>query len=952
MTNFARSRYATTSSHVAMGVALVMFGAMPAFAQDAAQTEAIATQNENAAAQQATDAAQDQTDETANIPEDQVITVTGIRASLESSARIKRNTPTIVEVVTAEDIGKLPDVSIADSLARLPGVTAQRLEGRDQRLAIRGLGPDFGTTLLNGREQVTVGDNRGVEYDQYPSEFFKNVIVAKSANASIVAAGVSGTVDLRLIRPLAEKDQIIAVGLRGQTNSQDELNPESDPWGYRASAIYVDQFANDTIGVALGISHTKQVGEDERYNAWGFNPAPQTGGNVLVTGAKPFVQSGNFKRTGVVGTVEWQPSDRLHGTLDVLYSKFKETQYLRGIEFPIYPDWSGNVINSYTAEDGMVTEANIGNVVGVVRNDYNKRDAKNWSVGGNVVYGLTDRINWTFDGSWSKAKRTDFLLENYSGTGWNGSGAKDTITINQNGDGTFDIHTTIDYANPANLVITDPRGWGWNGTEAVVQAGFLNQPQFEDELWALRSSLDGEISSSMFNRWEAGLVYSHRSKDALYSSAFLCPKDPNPSCTVASGTATQLPIPQQAIVGTVSLDYLGIPGMVAMDPLYLYHNVYDVAFDNRPDSLARDYNVTEKVWTGYAMLNIDTDLGGVPITGSVGAQIVNTKQSSSGFVSNQTGSVVTYEKTKDGGNYANFLPSVALAFQFMPPLFLKLGISQTMVRPRLDQERVTSVINTHPECAGSDDPSECAFFTSYGGNAKLKPYQSTNFDASLEYYMPRGGYVALSAFYKDLHNYVQPSQTTLLDFADFASSLPPLPPGTTTIGTLSRPTNDGDGYLAGEEVTLSMPFANLSHSLDGFGFFGSLAHVKSSVHYKGSPGSQEIPNQSEWVGTAEAYFEKWGFQARLSYRYRSKFIGEVAGLSAAPTFRTAKAEGILDAQVGYEFQQGMLKGLSILAQAKNITDEPFVTYEAPNTSHVIDHQHYGRDYYIGVGYKF
>ncbi len=130
------------------------------------------------------------------------IVITGIRASLASSAAIKRDQAMIVDSISAEDVGKLPDVSIADSLARLPGVTAQRLEGRDQRLSIRGLGPDFSTTLLNGREQVTVGDNRGVEYDQYPSEFFKTVNVYKSADASLIAAGIAGTVDLRMLRPL------------------------------------------------------------------------------------------------------------------------------------------------------------------------------------------------------------------------------------------------------------------------------------------------------------------------------------------------------------------------------------------------------------------------------------------------------------------------------------------------------------------------------------------------------------------------------------------------------------------------------------------------------------------------------------------------------------------------------------------------------------------------------
>ncbi len=136
--------------------------------------------------------------------------------------------------------------------------------------------------------------------------------------------------------------------------------------------------------------------------------------------------------------------------------------------------------------------------------------------------------------------------------------------------------------------------------------------------------------------------------------------------------------------------------------------------------------------------------------------------------------------------------------------------------------------------------------------------------------------------------------------------------------------------------TASLPLINFTSALDGFGFFGSISHVKSKVKFANSPDAITVPGLSKWVGTAEAYYEKHGFQARVSYRYRSKFIGEVAGLSAAPTFRTAKPEGILDAQVGYEFQTGMLKGLSILGQVKNITDTPFVTYEAPDKKRVID----------------
>ena len=129
--------------------------------------------------------------------------------------------------------------------------------------------------------------------------------------------------------------------------------------------------------------------------------------------------------------------------------------------------------------------------------------------------------------------------------------------------------------------------------------------------------------------------------------------------------------------------------------------------------------------------------------------------------------------------------------------------------------------------------------------------------------------------------------------------------------------------------------------------------MKSRVRYANSPSAITIPGQSKWVGTAEAYFEKSGFQARVSYRYRSKFLAEIAGLSANPEYRTSKAEGILDAQIGYEFQKGtMLQGLSVLLQAKNLTDRPFVTYDGNDPRLVRDYQHYGRDYYLGLAYKF
>ncbi|RZM31684.1 MAG: TonB-dependent receptor, partial [Sphingomonas sp.] len=481
------------------------------------------------------------------------IVVTGIRAGLESSAKIKRQSVLIVDSISAEDVGKLPDVSIADSLARLPGVTAQRLEGRDQRLSIRGLGPDFSTTLLNGREQVTTGDNRGVEFDQYPSEFFKTVNVYKSADASLIAAGVAGTVDLRMLRPLDQAHRIIAVSARAQMNGIDKLNPDGDRYGYRASATYVDKFANDTLGIAIGVSATQTPSQDERYNAWGYSGAGTAASPFLLNGAKPYVQSNELKRYGGVATIEWQPSDSFHSTFDALYSHFEETQILRGIEFPLAGQLAsagtagGTTATGVTVADGFATGATFGNVFAVQRNDYNQRKADNFSLGWNNDLKLTESVHLNVDASWSRAKRTDFLLETNTGTGFAKSGVADSVTVKQNGNGTYTFSPTLDYTNTNIFKLTDPQGWGNNGTQQVVQSGFLNRPSFKDDLKSLRASLNGEFSDSVVKGWEAGANYSQRKKTSAYTSYFLCPTGGGTNCTVASGSPLSGNVPSEAL---------------------------------------------------------------------------------------------------------------------------------------------------------------------------------------------------------------------------------------------------------------------------------------------------------------------------------------------------------------------------------------------------------------------
>lgn len=939
MTNNHRGRSATRTALGVSGRALAAALALAAFAAPAAAQDMPADPAQSDA-------------------QGEDIVVTGIRASLASSAAIKRDQAMIVDSISSEDIGKLPDVSIADSLARLPGVTAQRLEGRDQRLSIRGLGPDFSTTLLNGREQVTVGDNRGVEYDQYPSEFFKTVNVYKSADASLIAAGIAGTVDLRMLRPLDSKRAIV-VSVRGQMNEKDKLNPDGSRYGYRASATYVDKFAGDTLGIAIGLSAQSTPTQIERYAAWGFPTEPAAGGNLFLGGAKPYVQSNVLKRYGGVATVEWAPSDNFHSTFDALYSNFEETQRLRGIEFPIAPTWGSNAIiqPGYTVEDGLVTEATLTNVVAVQRNDFNKRTAKNLSLGWNNDLRLSDTIHFVVDASWSRATRTDFLLETYSGTGYNQSGAKDTIRISHNDDGTYDIVPTLDYTNTGIISLTDPRGWGFNGTQTVVQAGFLNRPDFTDDLKSLRASFNGEIGGgSIFSRWEIGGNYSRREKQSRYKSYFLCPQGGGTNCTVASGTPLSFAVPADALLDEqVSLDYLGVPAMLTYDPLKVY-GLLNPVFDNRPDSLVRDNVITEKVLTGYAKLAVDGTVGGKALKGSLGLQVVHTKQGSSGQIAALQAGVVTASPVAGEVSYTNFLPSATFSVELEDGFFIKLGAAKTMIRPRLDQERITQAVSIDFSKIGLGSLPQNSPFSSNGGNFALRPYQSGNIDVSIEKYFGGGGYLALTGFFKRLTDFVDPNDSVLYDFSALLAVLPPAERAIVVaqnaqFGLVKQPANTGRGEILGVEATASLPFGVFSQSLDGFGIFASGSYVDSKIVYANNS-AVTLPGQSKWIGSGTAYFEKNGFQARATYRWRDEFLAELAGLSANPEYRTGKAEGVLDAQIGYEFQSGPLTGLSILAQAKNITDAPFVTTEAGDQRLAREYQRYGRDYYLGLTYKF
>ncbi|MEJ2384138.1 MAG: TonB-dependent receptor [Xanthomonadales bacterium] len=874
--------------------------------------------------------AQDQADGQEEEMLTEEVIVTGIRRSLMNSVDIKGTSTSIVEAVSAEDIGKLPDVSITDSLARLPGVTAQRLNGRSQVLSVRGLGPDFTTALLNGRPQVSSGDNRGVEFDQYPSEMIQQAVVYKTPDAKLMGQGLAGTVDMQTIRPLAYGKQALVVNARYIWNDISALNDDADDNGYRGSVTYVDQFMDDTFGVAFGIAYNDTPTQSERFNAWGYPDGPE--GTPVIGGSKPFAQSNELQRLGVIGTLEWAPSDTFRTSLDMYYTDFEETQLLRGIELPLW--WSAAQLrDDYVIEDGLVVSGTYDEVKGVMRNDLNKRESELTALGWNMQFDLAE--NWILetDLSYSKMERQDTLLESYSGTGPNGEGATDSLGfLMRSGRGAL-FSSSLDYTDPNLIFLTSPQGWGGDIVPGG-QLGYDNRPSIDDELTMFDARATYEVGGDWLASVEFGMNYQSREKTKVADEWFLA---------LADGS-NKAPLPSDT--GFTDLSFIGIPGMITYDPIALINSgILTQVRNPNADVVIKSWVVEEDVTTAFAMVNFDTDVGNATVYGNFGLQMVMTDQSSSADTASGTGSDVALFPVSGGDDYTEWLPSLNVTVDVGNNNLVRFAAARTLARARMDQMRASLDWNFDTSKVDETDINNSPWGGS-GGNPALRPWIANSFDLSFEKYLDDGiGYFAVAAFYKDLDTWVNESPA-LYDFSGFPTGEfdPVLNEGLVTI-----PQNEGDGSIYGFELAGALDFGMFTPMLNGFGLIGSASFTKSDVNVDG----QEItlPGLSEDVYNLTAYYENDRISVRASARNRSEFLGEVSGFGAGREFRTVSEETVIDGQASYFFG-GDLTGLSLLFQVYNLTDEAFTTFANDDDRQIIDYQRYGRTYLIGASYSW
>jgi iron complex outermembrane receptor protein len=835
----------------------------------------------------------------------QKIVVTGFRESLRKALNIKKNSNEIVEAIGLDDLGKLPDKSIADSLKQLPGVTAGIDRGNASQIIIRGMGPRLSFTTLNGREVASSEPDRSVRLEQFPAELMSGAQIYKTQSASLVEGGIAGTVNLSTVNPLDLKEARTMFSFTGayypqasKLKDSSSMNPALDlskekfsnsiatkafggdtPFGDKLSFGYVDQFMNHTLGVAFGLGYQDQQSTYKGFANWGYDGTDKdTAGNKVPWGFQSFQGGGREQRNSLMGKVQWKPSGNVELTYDVYYAqkKFNEFDTERWVNA-----WKASDYSNSTSLNGFVVG---GTVKPESLDNANANYIENHDV---FMQGLNGKFKlgeWKLvsDLSTSSAKRQSVWFAVV-----NSMKKSPTVTWNTNAsEPTFSL-VGDDPNNPASYSST--------GTFHADRYAHLN-----DIVTALKVDLSRSIDSSFISNVLFGARLSSRSKDYDQISWKL-----KGQCTNISS------------LSSFSHAVKSCPNN-ATSPAGRVASAKDIA---------ADWKVKEDVNSVYAQADISTEIGKIPVSGNFGVRIVETKSWSSGqsvatWADASTGweDVTTITPLNEKQTYRNILPSLNLNFEVAQDRIVRFGLARAMARAPIDELRAGLNVSRD---FGAPAPK----FSGSAGNPTLKPYIADQFDLYHDWYFAKDSLLSIGAFYKNVKTYVglQSYETTIAG----------------TPAKITRPINGTGGRIDGIELVYQQPFTFLPSPFKDFGLFANYSYVESNIKEL-----QPVDNPVNMNGltkhnfSANLWYQNNGFEGRLGYSYHSAFTRQV-DYASDPT-GTEKASGWWN--LGLSQKVG--KNQEIKFQVDNLTNAKLQTYNQNQTFNWGKYQEFGRRYLL------
>lgn len=892
------------------------------------------------------------------------VTVTGFSSSVEKSIDYQRYADTIQSVVTAADIGGLPDQSIADSLTHLPGVSAERIAGQASQINIRGLSGDFIQTTLDGREQPSTSGTNYIQFDQYPSELINMATVYKTSQASLITGGVAGTIALQTANPLENsKAQSLNIDARGSYDGQAHDVPGANPVGYRLSVAYQGKFLDNTLGVGLGFADMYQphvaeqfVGEASDGSLYKLNASANAPTAYLPQGYQLQQNGGEERRRGYLGTVVWKPTDELQLTADTFFSKFNNSSFGYGLRSQQYYGNNVQVTNPVLSSLGTVIGGTVtSNAPGQGGNQFsNETTADNYTTNTSVFSGglnlKWNHGNWHVDSDISVSHATsneinvDTTADPYSGLGTsNPQLMAQSTTFQFKGRNIGDAS----FGNPGIYTNLNDMALSRYGVYPYI---------YHDKMKAFRTSVQYDLPNNpVFSAVEAGVYVNNHDYNAdrevyVYGSEWnTSPVAGEPPLSIPAADA-QVTCWKGKFSGFPCFLTLNGPGILAAHGITAnpVKNITDQSW-----SEIQSGSVTERTRDLFVMGDIDAQLFGHELTGNVGVRVSRQAQYSYGLqqVGNGAGVLIVdgngnssmdYAPIKSGKTYTDYLPSFNLIYHLTDTDQVRVAASKVLSRPP---------INTMMAGAGSWVSN--GQYNVWGGTSPLlNPLRAQQYDADYEHYFDDStGAVSAGVFFKKINSFIQNVTYNNFDFAAAGITVPTDP-------TTGKPYLNGQyqtsynakgGDVRGVEASFTKTHF-LPGIWSGVGFDANLALTQSNVHnptnLAGPTTYIGLPGLSKRVASAAVFYDNGTFSARLSANYRSSFLSNTQ-IAVTNQLVTFASETVYDFQAAYN----ITSQLSVVYQMLNLSNQPTKTYFGGNPQQTGTIQYFGRTSYLGVNFK-
>jgi TonB-dependent receptor len=811
--------------------------AAPALAQtDAAPTQPLPTVD--AAPQAAAPVADDTTGD---------VVVTGYRQSIASALAAKRNDIRITDGISAEDIGRFPAQNITEAIQRIAGVQMSNINGRGSTISIRGLGPQYARTTINGQTFASADFKDGFRYDIIQTDLASAIQVIKSPVADMDAGGLSGTVNIDTVKPLSYKGPSFVAGVKGYySDYRGGVTP-------KINGAYIKSLADDTIGIMLdlGYQKLKDRGDYLFIKNW-YQPG-------TVAGAADVQVPGNLRYRRIdrdteqlmgSGAIQWKPAANFEALLQAEYSRDHTTYDTRQM---VFGRWAASAITVNGKADGVANNISVSNF-NVDNNDQPElRKLQTQAYTGTVNWSPGDTFHVHAVGHYTQG---DAKLYEWA-------------TIDE-----------VSFRNGGTLDISDPQNVKWD-TASLVDGSIYNTGNrtwfaFVDGATHIQSARDraaqvdltkdldwGGVKSLVF-----GAKFHHESFETL---AYRHDRDGDMSNLGAYPEYGA--IPDLGTTGVLVKDFLGndmaIPHRFLSVNAPLWQSILrdkGIVVPDTPD-WPNTYRVDRYIPAVYGMLNVDGMLFGKSLRGNIGARYEHTHQDVTTSVTDGTDSnarLIGQQHVRQ--DYGNVLPSASLALDVTSRLVARLAVAKVLVRPLLNNQ--TQMADTITRDTSSLRPSVSVA----EGESRLRPLTANQADLSFEFYHGNGNSITLAGFYKAIRNgtftqFYCPSSFDGVTLNGVVSDCQSAD-GSTDYSFSRKLNDDSVIHVKGAELGVSQNFDTLL-PVKGFGVVGNVTVVDTDAKALGTGFNLRDLSKLTWNLTP--YWENRMFSARLSVNHRSSY---------------------------------------------------------------------------------